>query len=283
MKAPIKVSDKSNDRRYFNITPRIVKALCRNPYDLALWETIREIAGEDGQCYITNEDLAVLSMMSTGQSSYSRSYLIDSGLLIGEFIRDPGYPQRVWHLSIPDLWQMNIEWCKKYPTIEARVIQKKEQKKTLHWVKRLKVPSPSEGKASPSEAKKNTRKNNQDDDGMTDAQRADYLIDLDKRYQVMLALYIANISPSPAPLMKTLMKNACKVYTDSTWYEPAFAAYVKAQATSWDYIERVFETWQKHGFGSKPPEWKQKPTGKQSNRQAVSGSVAARILRGSTP
>ena len=39
-----KVKDESNDHKYFIITPRIVKAFSRNPYDLALWDTVKDIS-----------------------------------------------------------------------------------------------------------------------------------------------------------------------------------------------------------------------------------------------
>jgi len=32
------------------------------------------------------------------------------GLLYGKFKRDPGYPQPVWHLRIPNLWKANVAW-----------------------------------------------------------------------------------------------------------------------------------------------------------------------------
>ena len=91
------------DRKYFTLVPRLVWALSRTPHDYMLWSTIKMIAGEDGECYLSTKDLATLSMMSAGKASSCRTYLLDKGLLNGEVRKDPGYPQPVWHLKVPDL------------------------------------------------------------------------------------------------------------------------------------------------------------------------------------
>lgn len=144
--------DESNDRRYFTITPRIVKALSRNAFDFSLWDTIKDVAGENGECFLNTDQLAILSGMSTGQVSKSRKYWLKIGFLKGEIKKDPGFSQAVWHLTVPDLWQKNIEWCEKYPKIKSRLEFRKAHR-SLHTVK----PSHSEGKPSHSEAKKNNK------------------------------------------------------------------------------------------------------------------------------
>jgi hypothetical protein len=131
-----RVQDESNDHKYFVITPRIVKAFSRSPYDLSLWDTIRDVAGERGECYLTTNDLAILSDMSSGKVSDSRAYWLSIGFLKGEMRQDPGYPQPVWHLSIPDLWEKNIKWCEENPKISDRLAHKE----SLHHMK----PSPGE-------------------------------------------------------------------------------------------------------------------------------------------
>ena len=141
-----RVIDNSNDRKYFIITPRIVKAFARNPYDLALWDTIKDISGENGECYLDTEQLAILSGMSMGKASDCRKYWIEIGFLEGRIRKDPGYPQPVWHLTVPDLWQKNIEWCEKHPKILDRV-DFMRARKSLHLVK----PSPGEKGLSPRE------------------------------------------------------------------------------------------------------------------------------------
>lgn len=149
-----RIKDESNDRKYFIITPRIVKAFSRNPYDLALWDTVKDIAGENGECFLNTSQLAALSGMSSGKASDSRKYWIELGFLKGEIRKDPGYPQPVWHITVPDLWQKNIEWCEKHPKINDRIAFME----SLHYVKpspREEGLSPREEGLSPDETKKN--------------------------------------------------------------------------------------------------------------------------------
>ena len=147
-KSPIKLKDKSGDRRYFIITPQLVWALSRTPYDYVLWDVVKMIAGEDGECMLATEDLAALAMMSVGKLVDCRKYLLKRGLLEGEIRRDPGYPQPVWHLRIPDLWQDNIAWRNELGhSLKDRIRYKKRQAKSLHQMK----PSPGEGGPPPGE------------------------------------------------------------------------------------------------------------------------------------
>jgi len=123
-----RVKNNSGDHFYFTQTPRIVWAFSRTPYDLALWQTIKDIAGDNGECYISTPDLAILAMMSVGQCSESRTYLLKCGLLQGEVRKDPGYPLAVWHLSIPDLWEKSTGWSANHKSISSRLKYKSEQR-----------------------------------------------------------------------------------------------------------------------------------------------------------
>jgi len=127
----IRVKDGSNDRKYFTITPRIVSAYARTSHDLAVWETIKDVAGESGECFLNTEQLAVMAGVSTGQVSNSRKYWLKLGFLKGETRKDPGFSQPVWHLSVPDIWAKNIEWCEKYPKISDRLAFRSAHK-SLH-------------------------------------------------------------------------------------------------------------------------------------------------------
>jgi len=64
--------------------------MSRTPYDKVLWDVIKGVAGDDGECILSREDLAALAMMSTGQVSRCSKYLMSVGLLYGKFKRDPG-------------------------------------------------------------------------------------------------------------------------------------------------------------------------------------------------
>jgi hypothetical protein len=179
------IADESQDQKYFTITPRLIWALSRNPFDYTLWATIKGIAGESGECFLGTADLAVLAMMSDGQVSESRKYLLDMKLLIGECRRDPGYPQKVWHLRIPNIWAANVEWATRNMALKDRVEFKRKQQaeiqamrknkrleqasegeKGLHQVK----PSPGEGGVTYGEGGttpgelKNIHKENQKED-----------------------------------------------------------------------------------------------------------------------
>lgn len=159
-----KITDASKDKKYFTIVPRLVWALSRSTYDLTLWSVIKDIAGEDGECILNTSQLAILSMMSEGKVSDCRAYLIKSGLLKGEVIKDPDQKQPCWHLKIPDIWKKNIEWAQKYAKIKDRLQYKLDQKKSLHPMKASPgedIHSPHEGspkskgkKPSPGETKK---------------------------------------------------------------------------------------------------------------------------------
>jgi hypothetical protein len=128
MNNPITVSDGSNDRLYFLQTPQLVFALCRTPYDFTLWSVVKMIAGEQGECTLATSDLGALAMMCDGKVSDSRAYLVKIGLLTGSCYKDPGYPQPVWHLRVPDLWLANVQWRQVFVSLKDRIDQKKRLK-----------------------------------------------------------------------------------------------------------------------------------------------------------
>jgi hypothetical protein len=149
------------DRKYFILTPQIVWALCPDPFVFTLWTVVKMIAGESGECILATPDLADLAMQSAGKVSTGRKYLLSQGLLIGQFRRDPGYPQPVWHLSIPDLWEQNIRWRKTYDKLRDRIFFKRSQRRQMRTsVHLMKAPSgeegisPGDGGGAPDETKK---------------------------------------------------------------------------------------------------------------------------------
>jgi hypothetical protein len=139
----IKAHDKSNDRKYFIVTPRLVWALCEDPYEYTFWSIVKDIAGEEGECILARDDMAILAMMSAGKASQCRDRLIAKKLLVGELKRDPGYPQSVWHLTIPDFWEANIRWARTYISLKDRIAYKRDQRS-------LKEPSPHDDSQEPS-------------------------------------------------------------------------------------------------------------------------------------
>jgi len=153
-----KLTDNSNDHSYFVLTPQIVWAFCQDPYEYTLWNVIKMIAGEGGECFLATPDLAAAAMMSAGKVSECRKRLIESGLIIGDFRRDPGYPQPVWHLTVPDLWAQNLQWREENADLLGRIEIKREQRKSLHPVKpspREEGIAPGDRGITPGETKKN--------------------------------------------------------------------------------------------------------------------------------
>lgn len=140
------ITDDSNDREYFILTPQLVWMLSRSPYDYTLWCVIKMIAGELGECWVNTDNLATLAMMSTGKVSDCRRYLLNKRLLTGKQ-KEVTSGQKVWHLKVPDLWEANIKAIRELGDFEAKLQLKKEQKlkkaslnESLHTVK----PSPGE-------------------------------------------------------------------------------------------------------------------------------------------
>ena len=140
--------DESNDRKYFVQTPQIVWAMCDNPYEYMLWNVVKMIAAEGGECYVTTPGLARMCMMGTGTVSRARKALLDKGLLKGRLV-DRGHG-KAWHLSIPDLWAENVSWRQEHQSLTGRIALKPARTKEQHD-----EPSPLEGKPSPLERKKN--------------------------------------------------------------------------------------------------------------------------------
>jgi hypothetical protein len=159
------VTNKGKDQVYFTVSPRLVWALSRDPYDYTLWGVIKDVAGEEGKCYLSTPQLATLAMMSEGKVQDCRAYLIQAGLLRGELRRDPGYPQPVWHMAIPDIWAKSFKWAEEHSSMQERIDYKKvqaEAKKEHSCGERSKEHScgekggaPGEKGGAPGETKKN--------------------------------------------------------------------------------------------------------------------------------
>jgi DnaD/phage-associated family protein len=244
------LKDDSSDKKYFTITPRIVKAMSRNAYDFALWDTIKDVVGESGgECYLNTEQLAILSGMSTGSVSNSRRYWLKIGFLKGHIRKDAGYHQGVWHITVPDLWAKNIEWCEKYPKMEARLAFRKEHRR-LHLVK----PSPGEGKPSPGETKKIIKE--------------DQELIINRRAALLATLYEANITLI-TPLMADTLKDAAEEFADETWYKDAFKIAVESNARTWRFVYTVLTNWKKHGRDWTPPSFKKARNGKTPKTQPL--------------
>jgi hypothetical protein len=105
----------NEERRYFVQIPQIVWARIRDPYDLAIWATVKMIAGEAGNCWLSLRRLARLAACSHAKAEDSIRWLIRVELLDGEKLQPdkekrPGQRETGWVLAIPDLWELNTNY-----------------------------------------------------------------------------------------------------------------------------------------------------------------------------
>jgi hypothetical protein len=146
-----KITDNSNDHKYFVLVPRIVLALCEDVYQLTTWVIVKDIAGEGGgTCILSVPELASLASMSPSKLHESLHALIEKSLLEGEVKKDPGYHKAVWHLTVPDLWKRNLDWASNNKSLKARVKLKLEQHERSLY-ERSHERSPGENERSPGE------------------------------------------------------------------------------------------------------------------------------------
>ena len=115
-------------REYFILIPHLVLATCENVHQFMLWAVIMMVAGENGVCILGTRDLATLSMLSVGTVHQARLDLMRLGLIVGRLHRDHGYPNEVWHLSIPDLWAANRAWREQHHSLRGRIELKRAQR-----------------------------------------------------------------------------------------------------------------------------------------------------------
>jgi len=131
------LNDSGADRKYFILVPHYVWARCEDVYQFTLWCVVKMIAGEKSECYLSTPDLAAAAMMSTGKVSTARARLIELNLLEGERRKDPGYSVPVWHLRIPDLWPLNLEWRTVHQEMGARLEYNKARTAELQARRRV--------------------------------------------------------------------------------------------------------------------------------------------------
>jgi hypothetical protein len=62
-------------RRFYFRVPNIVFELGLTPYEFALYSAIRRTAGEEGACFRSGKNLALMCRMSTGQISRCKTRL----------------------------------------------------------------------------------------------------------------------------------------------------------------------------------------------------------------
>jgi DNA-binding transcriptional regulator GbsR (MarR family) len=103
---------------FFAVTPRIVRTQYKELSHTEKWlyVCLKDLCGDRGMCYRTLRVLAQETDLSTGNLSTGIRKLHEAGLIHAEKKRRTNNPtaKEVWHITIVDIWQANVEYCSKY-------------------------------------------------------------------------------------------------------------------------------------------------------------------------
>lgn len=102
------ITDDSNDKAYFTILPNIIWEKDLSVHDLWLYATIKRVAGENGECYMSSRKLAELAGMSVGIVSGSKGNLAQAGLIEISLEKRSEKGWAVHHIKVVDLWGQNM-------------------------------------------------------------------------------------------------------------------------------------------------------------------------------
>ncbi len=119
------IRDRSGDPKYYVRYPRMVWAKAQNTSEITLWLVLKQIAGERGECWVSTNNLAKLAMMSVSMVQRSRKALLAAGVIEGRLIGKKG--NKVWYITIPNLWEENTRWAEAHLPIKDRAEFKSQQ------------------------------------------------------------------------------------------------------------------------------------------------------------
>lgn len=122
-----RIIDESGDPKYFVMIPRLIWARARDTFDYTFYAVVKDIAGENGECWLGTEDLARLCKMSEGKAADCREFWLSTGFITGE-LQSVGEGKFVWHLKICNIWEDNRRWSEDNPTIDDRIDHAVEQR-----------------------------------------------------------------------------------------------------------------------------------------------------------
>ena len=116
------MANKKNDPKaewgFYSMTPRIVRTQYKQLSHTEKWlyVCLKDLCGDRGMCYRSLRALSQETDLSTGNLSTGIRKLHDAGLIHAEKKRRNNNPtqKEVWHISIVDIWQSNVEYCSKY-------------------------------------------------------------------------------------------------------------------------------------------------------------------------
>src|SRR6266702_7797187 len=102
---------------FYATTPRIVRTQYKNITLVEKWlyVCLKDLCGDTGTCYRTLRVLASETDLALGTLSTGIRHLHDAGLIHAEKKRRSNNPtaKEVWHITIVDIWQANVEYCSK--------------------------------------------------------------------------------------------------------------------------------------------------------------------------
>lgn len=105
------------DWGFYAVTPRIVRTQYKQLSHTEKWlyVCLKDLCRDKGTCYRTLKVLSQETDLSTGNLSTGIRNLHEAGLIHAEKKRRSNNPtgKEVWHITIVDIWQANVEYCSK--------------------------------------------------------------------------------------------------------------------------------------------------------------------------
>ena len=136
----IKIQDNSGDREYFTIVPNYILNHSTST-DQSLYLQMKRYAGEDGECFATQE--TIMNKLGIGIKAYRKSlnYLVIKKWI--EFVGLTGGKTRpIKTYRINNIWQENSDFYKKIPA-ESTLSKDTSQKEGDTSQKHTKIPAES--------------------------------------------------------------------------------------------------------------------------------------------
>lgn len=94
------------DHRYFVIIPLIVFLVARDAYDVIWYATVKRIAGESRECFLSTEELAEEAMMSKTKVIDCKNFWAEKGFIIVHSVKQGAHRPRD-HIRLVDVWAEN--------------------------------------------------------------------------------------------------------------------------------------------------------------------------------
>src|SRR5260221_215755 len=121
---------------FFAVIPRIVRTQYKQLSHTEKWlyACLKDLCGDKGTCYRTLRVLEQETDISTGSLSTMIPKLHKAGLIHAEKKRRSNNPtaKEVWHISIVDIWQSNVEYCSNIEQQCSNAEQSPENVQTLN-------------------------------------------------------------------------------------------------------------------------------------------------------